>query len=255
MNLLGIETATDVCSVALLSDDDAVAEIHLMRPRSHAEMLVPMIEHVLRLAHLSPGDVEVVAVSIGPGSYTGLRIGVSAAKGFAFGVGAQILGVPSLDALALNVSRNADEGDHLIPAHAARGDEVYAGLWRVGREVQPDGGGSWAGEGGVTLELVRETEALSVSDAVEWLAALGPGRIWLAGSGGQAIVTASRGAATEGADLRVSNVHPSAAGVARLGLKMLRGGTNHDVASLEPLYLKEFIAKKQQRSIFERLPF
>src|SRR5690554_576977 len=103
VNLLAIETATNVCSVAVAQSGRLRAEISLSRPRAHAEHLVPMIQDALRYADVRADQLQVVAVSSGPGSYTGLRIGVSTAKGLAEAVEAALVGVPTLMGLAAQI--------------------------------------------------------------------------------------------------------------------------------------------------------
>ncbi|RMH54049.1 MAG: tRNA (adenosine(37)-N6)-threonylcarbamoyltransferase complex dimerization subunit type 1 TsaB, partial [Bacteroidetes bacterium] len=112
--LLALETATDVCSAALAEGDRLLVEETLYRARLHAERLVLLIEDVLRHADLTPAAVAAVAVSGGPGSYTGLRIGVSTAKGLAAATGAALVAVPSLEAQAAAVAPFAAAGDLIL---------------------------------------------------------------------------------------------------------------------------------------------
>ena len=93
MILLALETATTTCGAAVLQDDTILAQVHLHRPRIHSERLTPLAEDTLDHAGVGSGDVDAVAVSMGPGSYTGLRIGVSTAKGWALATDAVLVGV------------------------------------------------------------------------------------------------------------------------------------------------------------------
>src|SRR5690606_13682330 len=140
-----IETATTVCSVALWTDEDVVVEAALYRPRAHAENLVPLIGDVLRYGAIAPRDVDAVAVSAGPGSYTGLRIGASTAKGLVTAVDAELVAVPSLEALASAAADLIGESDMLLAVFGARRDEVFAAAFCK----QADGG----------LRIHRETAA------------------------------------------------------------------------------------------------
>ncbi|MEO1077246.1 MAG: tRNA (adenosine(37)-N6)-threonylcarbamoyltransferase complex dimerization subunit type 1 TsaB, partial [Bacteroidota bacterium] len=110
MLTLGIETATDVCSVALLEDDAVLAEASLRLPRQHAARLMPLVRDVLAHTGRATTDLDLVSVSEGPGSYTGLRIGVSTAKGLCLATGAALVGVGSLDALAQTADGIAEPG-------------------------------------------------------------------------------------------------------------------------------------------------
>ena len=103
MRILGIETATNVCSVCILEDSQLIAEYTTNITKTHSQRLMPMIEHVLANVELSPKDIEAIAVSVGPGSFTGVRIGISAAKGMAMALDAQIAGISTLDGISYNL--------------------------------------------------------------------------------------------------------------------------------------------------------
>lgn len=98
--VLGIDTSGDACAVALLDGEDVLAERHREMTRGHAEALVPMIMEALGDAGGSASDIAVVGVAVGPGSFTGIRTGISAARGFALAAGACAVGVSSLEATA-----------------------------------------------------------------------------------------------------------------------------------------------------------
>ena len=284
MLILAIETATDRCGVALLSDRNLLVELLLTRPRSHAESLVPMIQEALSLARVSAAQIEVVAVSMGPGSYTGLRIGVSTAKGLAFASDATLVGVPSLDALALAVADHASAGDHLLTAFAARRDEVYARLFIVadGRTSTIPAAASPAAQSNSpdhdaasengpapvdaeksdrnlrVLEVVRDTAAVPLAELQAWLGDVA-GRLWIAGDAADRIeavlATQAPRQTMKALSCRLSSVLPTAAAVGRLVPEVLATTGPADLATFEPYYLKEFVAKKPKRTIFDRLPF
>ena len=96
MKLLLIETATSVCSVAIASEEGILAERRSTAPNAHSSQLAPFIGEMLD----NPSDLSAVCVSAGPGSYTGLRIGVSTAKGFCYALGIPLLSVPTLESMA-----------------------------------------------------------------------------------------------------------------------------------------------------------
>src|SRR3989449_2444300 len=100
MRVLAIETATPAQSVALLDEDRLLAEASYDAKGSRGGLVLPTVDHVLRKAGVAAKDLDAVAVSIGPGSFTGLRVGLATAKGLALGTGAAVVGVSTLEALA-----------------------------------------------------------------------------------------------------------------------------------------------------------
>lgn len=223
MTLLALETATSTCGVALLQDDAIVAEAHLYRPRVHSKRLTPLIEDVLRHADVTAAALDAIAVSMGPGSYTGLRIGVSTAKGWALSTGAALVGVPTLAAYAARLAPMAAPGDVAAALLDARRDEVYAGAFRQ----TPDG-----------LVEHAPTTALPVSALPDWVGTV-DGRLWLVGDGAEKSREALSGVGTGRVVLPPDEVPPSAVRVARRGQARLAAEGADDVSSLEPLYVKE----------------
>jgi len=226
MNILALETATDTCSAALWHEGRVVAEAHLHRPRIHAQRLTPLVQDLL--AHSGPeaDALDAVAVSEGPGSYTGLRIGVSTAKGWALSADAALVGVPTLEAWAAQVAPWAAAGDSVCALIDARRDEVYAAAYRIG-------------ENGA-LDEHADVTALTVDALPNWLGAVG-GTLWLVGDG--APKSRETLAAHAGGDSRLlptNVVPPSAAWIARRARSRVDAGAVADVATFEPLYLKEF---------------
>ncbi|MEX0747884.1 MAG: tRNA (adenosine(37)-N6)-threonylcarbamoyltransferase complex dimerization subunit type 1 TsaB [Rhodothermales bacterium] len=237
MILLGIETATSICGVALLRDDLIVAESILDRPRAHSEFLVPMIGDLLRHADLAPADLTAIAVSSGPGSYTGLRIGVSTAKGLAAAVDASIVAVPSLEGVAEVVRPFAESGDLIVPAFHARRHEIFAASFRVHAR---DG-----------LESVQAPQAIGLEAAVAWLDDHTAESIWLVGDGWKFMAES----AIRPSIRVLAEVRPRPDAIARLGSGRLKRNLTENLSTFEPHYLKEFVAKKPSASAFEKLPF
>ncbi len=136
MNALGLETATETVGVAVRTDTGVEAELALTGRRRHVETLTPAVEHLLGQVGLVPADLDVVAVDVGPGLFTGLRVGVAAAKGLAQSLGIGVVGVTSLDILTAAAAAGARRGLVLVLAAVdARRGELFAAL----REVGPDG--------------------------------------------------------------------------------------------------------------------
>lgn len=236
--LIAIETATQVCGVALWQDGRVVAEAHLHRPRMHAEHLAPLIRNVLDRTDQQPVDLGAVAVSMGPGSYTGLRIGVSTAKGLARAVNAEVVGVPTLEALAASALPYVTPGDVLCPLLDARRDEVYAAAYRSGEDA--------------TLHPHSDTQALTVDALAAWLGSV-EGRLWLLGDGAPKAQASLESAGFAPAVLP-SDLHPpSATWVARRAAPRWAKGTVEDLETFEPYYLKAFAGTKPTTSPFEHL--
>ena len=131
MRILGIETSTPVCGVALVDSEWVVAEYTLDAGVGHAERLLPMVRRILEDAGLQPSDLDGVAVAAGPGSFTGLRIGMSTAKGLCLASDLPLLAVPTLEGLAL---RMASAGLPVCSMLDARRGEVYAGVYGLDGE-------------------------------------------------------------------------------------------------------------------------
>lgn len=138
--VLGIETATVLGGVALVSDaGELLGEITLRNHENHSERILPALAWLLATLDLTPRDLAAVAVSQGPGSFTGLRAGIAAAKGLAFSLAVPLFGIPTLEALAAN----APSGAGLVCAVLdARRGEVFRALFRRGladtRRIEPD---------------------------------------------------------------------------------------------------------------------
>ena len=137
MKILALDTATPSCSVAIVDDGSLLAELTRGNSKTHSRHLIDLINTVCAIADLKAGDVDGFAVTIGPGSFTGLRIGISTIKGLAFCLGKPVVGVSSLDALAWQCAQSA----YLIcPLLDARKKEVYACRYRFNNnELIKDG--------------------------------------------------------------------------------------------------------------------
>ena len=137
MRILALDTATQNCSVAIVDDGSLLAELTRVNSTTHSRHLMDFINTVCSLADLKAEDVDGFAVTIGPGSFTGLRIGISTIKGLAFSLGKPVVGISSLDALAWQCAQSA----YLIcPLLDARKKEVYACRYRFeNNELIKDG--------------------------------------------------------------------------------------------------------------------
>ena len=153
MNVLALDTSSDACSVALQTDD-RIDERHVVKPREHTRILIPMIEELLRANETALSDLDVIALGNGPGSFIGLRIGASVAQGIAFAAGLQIVPVSSLAAIAAEVFTK-DDSDRVIVAQDARMGDVYLAEFLSDDEGNPVAVGD--------ARLHKATEPLSLA--------------------------------------------------------------------------------------------
>ena len=135
MMLLAIDTSSDACSVALQSGAD-IFEKHVIEPREHTKILVPMIEELLRDAGVALSGLDAVVLGNGPGSFIGMRIGASVAQGICHGAGLQIVPVSSLAAIAAEVIEEHG-AENILVAQDARRHEVYLGRFHADAERLP----------------------------------------------------------------------------------------------------------------------
>ena len=124
INILCLETSTDVCSVAICQNGQLLSCVEQVNTQNHAEEITLMINKSLKEAKISLQELSAVAVSAGPGSYTGLRIGVNTAKGLCFALEIPLIGLSSLEILA-NCVENCEGGSIIMPMIDARRMEVY----------------------------------------------------------------------------------------------------------------------------------
>ncbi len=130
LNIVAIETATETVGVAVRTAAGVRAQLALTGRRRHVETLTPALEHLLTQVGLGPSDLNVVAVDVGPGLFTGLRVGVAAAKGLAQSLGIGVVGASSLDILAAGAARAGHRGLVLSCVDARRG-EVFAAVHHI----------------------------------------------------------------------------------------------------------------------------
>lgn len=123
--ILAIETSDELCSVAVMIDETTFAETSIKQKHVHSEKLIQLVEQTLKLAGIELKDVKTIAVSEGPGSFTGLRIGMAVAKGMALAQGCFFIAVPTIDAIALQVSATLSENSTFKIVNNINREEVY----------------------------------------------------------------------------------------------------------------------------------
>jgi tRNA threonylcarbamoyladenosine biosynthesis protein TsaB len=220
MNILAIETSSQVCAVAVAKDDHLVAEYRSNIKNVHAAMLFRLIDHLQCDVGLMPSELAGIAVSIGPGSFTGLRIGLSAAKGIAFAHHLPLLAVLSLESMIAGIP--IEQGCFSV-VRKARAEEYY--FAEYDRRDWID-------------SLTQDVQVLSVENIIRTL----PDPCFLVGD-----VKAFEKSLPASFDCTILPEHltlSSAYQVARIGMRKLNAKQFLDLESSEPMYYQEFIAMK-----------
>jgi tRNA threonylcarbamoyladenosine biosynthesis protein TsaB len=220
--ILCLETSTDTCSVALYADDRLVDSREVHEPQAHAAQLAVLVEETLRHSGVPLNRLAAVAVSEGPGSYTGLRIGVSTAKGLCYALGIPLIAVGTLELMASAV----EQGDWLCPMIDARRMEVYCALFDE------------------TGRMVGKPHA-KVVDAASFSDVLATHRLVFFGNGAMKC----KEVLTHANAVFVDGVYPRAAEMGQVAVGRFAARQFADLASFEPVYLKEFAAKKARTMI------
>ena len=220
--ILNIETATKNCSVSLAKDGKTIAIQELNDGNySHAEKLHPFIQKVLEEANVSNSQIDAVAVSKGPGSYTGLRIGVSAAKGLCFSFDKPLISIETLQSLAHQLT--VEEGV-IIPMLDARRMEVYSAVYDA------------------NYKQVREIKA-EIIDENSFQEYLLKGKVYFLGDGAEKckeIITHENA-------VFLDAKYPSAKEMSQLSFDKYKKNDIEDVAYFEPFYLKDFVVTPEKK--------
>ena len=225
--ILLIETSTSLCSVALAEEGRITVSRESVEPRAHAALTAPFAQQVLQEKGLRAADLDAVCVSAGPGSYTGLRVGVSTAKGICFAAGVPLLSVGTLDVL---VAQARAEGllpagcRYVIPMIDARRMEVYTAVFT------PDG------------QRLTEVEP-RVIDADSFRQERSEGPVLFIGAGKCSETLA-------GPDAHFVQACPRAAAMLAPALQEFQAGHFQNVAYFESFYLKDFVATVSRKKLF-----
>lgn len=224
--ILHIETSTQVCSVALSEDGQCIFSKTDFEGPSHAVTLGVYVDEALSFADSHAIPLDAVAVSCGPGSYTGLRIGVSMAKGICYGRNLPLIGIPTPEVMCvpLLLDEELPEDALLCPMIDARRMEVYAALYD--RALRP----------------VREIEAVIIDES-SYEDYLNRGPVYFFGNG----AAKCKEKILHPNARFVEDIHPLAKWMFPLAEKAFARGDFKDVAYFEPFYLKEFVASKPKK--------
>ena len=230
-----IETSTALCSVALAENGLVKAYRESSEPKAHASLTAVFVQEVLEERGLKLSDCDAVCVSMGPGSYTGLSVGVSTAKGLCFGSGKPLLAVGTLDTL---VAQAADEYKFIIPMIDARRMEVYSAVFEIAGQAGNDKS-KWS-----EVRQITETEPVIV-DENSFAEYLEQGSCLFIGDGAGKCADVIRHS-----NAHFCQCHPKASSMLSPALAAFRAGDFKDVAYFEPFYLKEFVATVSKKKLF-----
>ena len=233
--ILHIETATDICSVALSEGGQQLSLIESGPERSHAVLLNAFIRKALAEGRKEISQLDAVSVSKGPGSYTGLRIGVSTAKGIAYALAKPLLATGTLENMAFGTANHPevlkiirDHGNNLVlcPMLDARRMEVYAAFYSM------------------ELSLVREVSA-DVVDKDSYRFLLGKHHVCFFGNGAPKCKEVLENPHAH----FIEGINPSAGSMITPALDRYEAQQYEDVAYFEPFYLKDFVATKPRKKV------
>lgn len=220
--ILNIETATTNCSVSLSRNGETIVlKEDYNNGYSHAERLHVYLDAVLKEASVSREQLDAIAISKGPGSYTGLRIGVSSAKGLCFALDKPLISIPTLESLAHQVKC---EDGVIIPMLDARRMEVYSAIYDS------------------NYAQIRETQA-QILEETSFSEYLEQGNVYFIGNG----VEKTKDIITHCNAIFIDSKLPSANEMSLLAYRKYKNSDTEDVAYFEPYYLKDFVALKPKK--------
>lgn len=232
MKILGIESAALVASVAIIDEDVTIAEYTTNFKKTHSETLLPMLDEIVKMTGISLSELSYIAVSGGPGSFTGLRIGAASAKGLGLALDLPLIEVPTLDAMAMNIYAS----DALIvPIMDARRNQVYTGIYKNDTKLEVKAA-SMAVSIDELFEILKETGA---KENVERAIFLGDG------------VPVFREYIDEKLTMKHDFVplnlnRQRASNIAMLGMEMMKAGKVISADDMKPNYLRKSQAERER---------
>ena len=223
--ILSIETSTPVCSIALHKEGQLLAQQAYHSDKSHSVLLPAIVGEILENSLVQRQDLQAIAISVGPGSYTGLRIGLSVTKGLCFALGVPLIAVPTLDTLTEQAINWVPTAALISPMIDARRMEVYTKLVTHARqeiwELQP--------------LILQEDTFMEFADRP----------LFLLGNG----ATKCRGFLNHPDMTILDHIHPDAAFTGQIAWEKFQKEQFEDLAYYEPNYLKEFQTKKASNKL------
>ena len=225
MKILGIDSSADTVAVSLLENQTVLTSFCGNMKKTHSNTLLPTIEYMLSYAGLTPADIDLYAVSVGPGSFTGIRIGVATVKGLSFAAGTPVCAVSTLEAMAYSFADR--EGDYVCPVLNARRGDVYNALFKI--------------TNGTPVRITTD-DSLHASELESMLKPYG--NVLFCGDGVHVIskIFTER-------KINVQNqltAYPTGCGVALAGLAAYNQGNYTTGIDLAPVYLKPSQAERER---------
>lgn len=227
MRILGIESSSLVASVAIVEDGVTMAEYTANFKKTHSQTLLPMIDEMVRLLGIELSTIDAIAVSGGPGSFTGLRIGSATAKGLGLALKKPLIHVPTLDATAYNLYGTSAL---ICPIMDARRNQVYTGIYRFEKD----------------FEVIMEQDALDMGELIERLNSMGE-RVVFLGDGVPVYRTQVEEKMTVPFDFAPAHVNRQrGASVASLGAVYYAEGRIEEAKDHKPDYLRKSQAERER---------
>ena len=232
MKILGIESAALVASVAILDEDITIAEYTTNFKKTHSETLLPMLDEIIKMTGIDCNELSAIAVSGGPGSFTGLRIGAACAKGLGLALDLPLIHVPTLDAMALNIYLS---DAIIVPIMDARRNQVYTGIYK----------------NDCNLEIIKESMAVAIDELFEILRDLDNKeeikKIIFLGDGVPVFREYIDKNLEIAHDFAPANLNRQrASNIAMLGLKMFKEGKSLLSDDMRPEYLRKSQAERER---------
>ena len=227
-----IETSTALCSVAMAEDGAVTAYKESSAPKAHASLTAVFIDEILKEKGLTMSDCNAVCVTMGPGSYTGLRVGVSTAKGLCFGSGLPLIAVGTLDTLVAQASGQMGNARYIVPMVDARRMEVYTAIFEI------------AGQAGNDVRQVTETAPMII-DENSFAEQLAEGEVLFIGDGAGKCADVIKHP-----NAKFIQCNPQASAMLSPAMAAYKEKRFEDVAYFEPFYLKEFVATISKKKLF-----
>ena len=229
MKILGIEIAALVASVAIVEDNVTIVEYTTNFKKTHSETLFPMLNEIINMTGLSLHDIDAIAVSGGPGSFTGLRIGAASAKGLGLALDLPLIHVPTLDAMALNIYST---NDIIVPIMDARRDQVYTGIYK----------------NGINFEIIKPSMAVGIDELVMEIEKMkGAEHIVFLGDGVPVFKDYINENLKMSHSFAPANLNRQrAANIAILGLEMFKKGEIISADDMRPEYLRKSQAERER---------
>lgn len=227
--IINIETSTEVCSVALCKDSEVIFIKENNEGLNHAKLVTLFVEELLTKAELDIKEIDAISISKGPGSYTGLRIGVSTAKGLCYGAKIPLIGIDTLQAIsveAIKRAENIDKETWFCPMIDARRMEVFCAFYDINNKQQED----------IKAVIVDQESFKEILDKR---------KVVFFGNGAEKC----KETITHKNAIFIDNINNSAANMASLSYEAFKNNSFEDVAYFEPFYLKDFVAIPSKKKV------